>query len=68
MFQLHVGCPPFRGASDYLIFQLSTGPKPQFSPSLDSIDAGILPEAAKDLISKMVQLKPADRLTLEDVI
>lgn len=41
LFQLHVGFPPFRGGSDYLIFQLSN--EALFSPKLDEIPENILP-------------------------
>ena len=66
LFQLHVGQPPFRGASDYLIFQLSL--EARFSPSLDVISEDILPDDAKDLLKKIMKVDPKERLTIEEVL
>ena len=50
LYQLFVGLPPFRGASDYLIFKLST--VPEFL-KLDYPES-ILPGAARELIQQMI--------------
>lgn len=44
LYQLFVGLPPFRGASDYLIFQLSLAAD---FLKLDDFDESIVPEEAK---------------------
>jgi hypothetical protein len=44
---LYIGLPPFRGASDYLIFKLSA--EADFL-KLQEYEEEIMPEAAKELI------------------
>eukprot|EP00416_Gambierdiscus_australes_P002621 CAMPEP_0171122408 /NCGR_PEP_ID=MMETSP0766_2-20121228/104936_1 /TAXON_ID=439317 /ORGANISM="Gambierdiscus australes, Strain CAWD 149" /LENGTH=354 /DNA_ID=CAMNT_0011585247 /DNA_START=69 /DNA_END=1133 /DNA_ORIENTATION=- len=62
MFQVLVGCPPFHGASEYLIFQRILGMDLQMPPGV--------PSQARDLISRMVVQDPNARLganSLEEV-
>jgi 3-phosphoinositide dependent protein kinase-1 len=47
LYQLYVGLPPFRGASDYLIFKLSN--EADFL-ELDGYPDEIMPGLAKELI------------------
>jgi len=59
MFQILVGCPPFHGASEYLVFLRIMDLDLQFPPGIDPL--------AKDMIQKIV-VKDADaRLGCKDV-
>ena len=51
LYQLYTGLPPFRGASDYLIFKISCDAN---FLKLDEYPESILPQKAKDLIKKMI--------------
>lgn len=63
LYQLLVGLPPFRGASDYLIFKLSS--EADFL-ELEGYPEEVMPEDAKELIKKMVRKE--DRIPIEQVI
>jgi serine/threonine protein kinase len=59
IYQMITGRPPFRGLSEFLIFQkISAG---QFTYPKG------FPEVAKDLINKLLVLDPEKRLTLEEI-
>ena len=62
LYQLYVGFPPFRGASDYLIFQLSEEAK---FVRLEELSEHIMPSAAKKLIRQMVVPEQGKRATIE---
>jgi len=51
LYQLYMGYPPFRGGSDYLIFQLSEEAK---FMRLEELSEHIMPVEAKKLIRQMV--------------
>ena len=51
LYQLFVGLCPFRGASDYLIFKLSTVPK---YLKFDEYSEHILPMDVRELIKNMI--------------
>lgn len=54
IFQLLTGSPPFKGASEYLTFQLVTARDFQFPTDF--------PADARDLVDGLLQLEPADRI------
>lgn len=58
IYQMLAGCPPFRGATEYLIFQKILNEDYDFPDNFDS--------RAKDLISKLLRFNPKDRLGSED--
>lgn len=60
LYQLFTGFPPFLGKSDYLIFIKSTEAKYSYPDDIVS------PEAV-DLISKLLVIDPAKRLTIQEV-
>ena len=55
LYQLYVGLTPFRGASDYLIFQLSL--KADFL-KFEEYPECILANDAKEMIERMLQVEP----------
>ena len=61
LFDLITGFPPFNGASEYLIFQKSIEGKYIFPD-------GVVPEVAQDLIKKCIQIDPAKRPTLDEIL
>ena len=61
LFDLITGFPPFNGASEYLIFQKSIEGKYIFPD-------GVVPEIAQDLIKKCIQIDPAKRPTLDEIL
>ena len=63
LYQLFVGLPPFRGASDYLVFKLSS--EADFL-ELEGYPEEVMPKEAKEMIKKMV--KKEDRICIEEVI
>ena len=60
-----MGYPPFRGASDYLIFQLSENAK---FIRLEELSEHLMPQSAINLIKQMVVPEQAKRATIEDVL
>ena len=62
LYQLYIGLPPFRGASDYLIFKLSL--EAEFL-KLEEYPESILPTEAKKLIKSMITKEPGERLTID---
>lgn len=65
LYQLYMGYPPFRGGSDYLIFQLSEEAK---FMRLEELSEHIMPAEAKKLIRQMVAPEQAKRSTIEQVL
>ena len=65
LYQLYVGLPPFRGASDYLIFKLSL--EAEFL-KLEDYEEAIMPAEAKEFIKSMVKKEPKERATIEEVL
>ena len=61
LFDLITGFPPFNGASEYLIFQKSIEGKYIFPD-------GVVPEIAQDLIKKCIQIDPAKRPTIDEIL
>ncbi|CRL04421.1 CLUMA_CG017507, isoform A [Clunio marinus] len=58
IYQMISGVPPFRGASDYLIFQKIKNLDFKFSDDFE--------EQAKDLITKLLRIRPKERLGAND--
>lgn len=58
IYQMIAGLPPFRESSDYLIFQKVSECKYEFPEGFD--------EDAKDLVEKLLQLSPRQRLGSND--
>lgn len=58
VYQMLVGSPPFRAASEYLTFQRIT--------ALDLDMPADMPPAAADLVSRLLQLEPKQRLGAQD--
>lgn len=59
VYQMLAGRPPFKGASEYLTFQLVSARELEFP-------AGF-PAVAKDLVDKLLALDPAERLGAADL-
>jgi 3-phosphoinositide dependent protein kinase-1 len=54
VYQMLTGRPPFKGASEYLTFQLITSRTLSFPEGF--------PEVARDLVEGLLQLEPSERL------
>jgi 3-phosphoinositide dependent protein kinase-1 len=54
VYQMLTGRPPFKGASEYLTFQLITSRTLSFPEGF--------PEVARDLAERLLQLEPSERL------
>jgi 3-phosphoinositide dependent protein kinase-1 len=54
VYQMLTGRPPFKGASEYLTFQLITSRSLSFPEDF--------PAAARDLVEGLLQLEPSQRL------
>lgn len=54
IYQMLTGLPPFKGASEYLTFQLITSRSVVFDEDF--------PAAAEDLVDKLLQLEPTQRI------
>jgi serine/threonine protein kinase len=65
LYNLFIGLPPFRGASDYLIFKLSI--EADFL-KLDEFPKSMMPQDAKELIRRMVTKLPEERWTIDQVL
>ena len=65
LYQLYIGLTPFRGASDYLIFKLSDKAD---MLKFEEYSEHILPQAAKQFILKMIQIKQEDRIEIDQVL
>ncbi|KAK3944485.1 Serine/threonine-protein kinase ksg1 [Diplogelasinospora grovesii] len=59
IYQLLVGRPPFKGATEYLTFQKIVNLEYEFPPGF--------PPAARDLVERCLVLDPARRLTVEHI-
>ena len=59
VYQMISGLPPFRGTTDYLIFQQVLEPKIEFPNGFN--------ETAKDLVQKLLILDPRQRLGADDL-
>ncbi|KAL2265147.1 hypothetical protein VTJ83DRAFT_6247 [Remersonia thermophila] len=59
IYQLLVGRPPFKAATEYLTFQKIVGLEYEFPPGF--------PPAARDLVERCLVLDPARRLTVEHI-
>lgn len=65
LYQLYAGFTPFRGASDYLIFQFSEEAK---FIRLEELSEHVMPGAAKTLIRKMVEPQQDKRISIEEAM
>ena len=65
LYQLHTGLTPFRGGSDYLIFKLSGNAE---ILRIDKLSTSVLPQAAKDLMKRMVVVEQDKRISIEEVL
>lgn len=54
IYQMLAGRPPFKGASEYLTFQLITARALDFPEGF--------PPSARDLVDRLLQLEPAQRI------
>lgn len=64
LFQLYTGLHPFRGKSDYLIFTKSTEAKFTMDPYPESV----LPQEAKEVISKLIRVAREERLSITQLL
>ena len=65
LYQLYIGLPPFRGASDFLIFKLSADAD---FIKLEEYPDNILPQDVKTLIKCMIQINPEDRISIDEIV
>jgi 3-phosphoinositide dependent protein kinase-1 len=66
LYQLYVGFLPFRGGSDYLIFERST--QLNYNLPMASLPEKVLPLVAKDLILSMLKIDYSERPTIAEVL
>lgn len=61
LYQLLVGVPPFRGASDYLVFRRSTEARYNLVHCM-------IPDQAKTLIKGCLNVNPQERMSIEELL